>query len=77
MDANVEQLSRVEFSIKENSDNFAAIHMVASSDGENYEKVVSVNKADLDNLTINYKFENLKFELDLLLKAQHLRQELH
>lgn len=60
MDANVEQLSRVEFSIKENSDNFAAIHMVASSDGENWEKVVSVNKADLDNLTINYKFENLK-----------------
>ena len=63
MDANVEQLSRVEFSVKDNSDNFAAIHMIASSDGENWEKVVSVNKEDLDNLTLNYKYENPKSDV--------------
>lgn len=63
MDANVEQLSRVEFSIKDNSDNFVAMHMVASSDGENWEKVISVNKEDLGNLTLNYKFENSKSDV--------------
>ena len=63
MDANVEQLSRVEFSVKDNSDNFVAIHMIASSDGENWEKVVSVNKEDLDNLTLNYKYENPKSDV--------------